>query len=494
MNDVFISYAHLDDQALSEGQRGWISQFHRILEVRLGQLLGEAPRIWRDPKLKGSDLFDDALVREFTDSKVLVSVLTPRYVKSEWCIRELEEFNRSAAAKEGNEFSDKGRIFKIVKTPVPPEELPANLVQIFSRILGFEFFDIDSETGRIREYDESFGSEAKQRFFERVYDVAHEISQLLRSLNQDPSKAKREPAEGKIVYLAETTADLQSQRNTLKRELQDRGHTVLPDYSLPVTRLELEEAVRGMIEKSHLAIHLVGSRFGFIPEEADQSVVVIQNQLAAECSVGKGLQRFIWMPAQLQPKDERQSAFLKTLETDSRTIAGAEILQDSLVELRRMVIDRLSPQRIEVESKPRTAKEGPATVYLICDQRDEEAIEGIEDFFFDQGMEVVTSSFEGDESEVTQTHRRSLQACDGVLIYYGAGSKSWVEMKLMDLLQAPGYGRDKPFKSQLVYVAPPVDRRKERFRTHRAEIVCQPGESFEALETLKTFAEKLRQP
>jgi len=45
MNDVFISYAHIDDQALTEGQKGWITQFHRILEVRLGQLLGEKPTI-----------------------------------------------------------------------------------------------------------------------------------------------------------------------------------------------------------------------------------------------------------------------------------------------------------------------------------------------------------------------------------------------------------------------------------------------------------------
>ena len=41
MNDVFISYAHIDDQALTEGQKGWITQFHCILEVRLGQALGQ---------------------------------------------------------------------------------------------------------------------------------------------------------------------------------------------------------------------------------------------------------------------------------------------------------------------------------------------------------------------------------------------------------------------------------------------------------------------
>ena len=51
MNDIFISYAHLDDKPLTEGQKGWITKFHRILQVRLGQLLGVEPTIWRDPKL-----------------------------------------------------------------------------------------------------------------------------------------------------------------------------------------------------------------------------------------------------------------------------------------------------------------------------------------------------------------------------------------------------------------------------------------------------------
>ncbi|MFP3941764.1 MAG: hypothetical protein ACLF0P_15825, partial [Thermoanaerobaculia bacterium] len=55
--DVFVSYAHIDDEVLGEGQTGWISSFHRALEIRLAQLLGQQPRVWRDPKLQGNDVF-----------------------------------------------------------------------------------------------------------------------------------------------------------------------------------------------------------------------------------------------------------------------------------------------------------------------------------------------------------------------------------------------------------------------------------------------------
>ena len=50
MNEIFISCAHIDDQVLTEGQKGWITQFHRVLDTRLSQLLGVKSKIWRDSK------------------------------------------------------------------------------------------------------------------------------------------------------------------------------------------------------------------------------------------------------------------------------------------------------------------------------------------------------------------------------------------------------------------------------------------------------------
>src|SRR3954465_10448965 len=51
--DAFISSAHMDNVELVEGRRGWVANLHRALEVRVGQLLGKQPHIWRDPKLSG---------------------------------------------------------------------------------------------------------------------------------------------------------------------------------------------------------------------------------------------------------------------------------------------------------------------------------------------------------------------------------------------------------------------------------------------------------
>src|SRR5579872_340427 len=117
--DFLISYAHLDDQPLIEGEPGWISRLHRLLEIRVGQLLGEKPKIWRDPKLQGNDFFADTILDRLPKVGALLSVLSPRYVQSEWCNRELKEFLRASEKSGGIRVADKARIFKVVKTPVP---------------------------------------------------------------------------------------------------------------------------------------------------------------------------------------------------------------------------------------------------------------------------------------------------------------------------------------------------------------------------------------
>lgn len=43
-DDIFISYAHIDNKALTEGQKGWISHFHEALEIRLAHFSARRPR------------------------------------------------------------------------------------------------------------------------------------------------------------------------------------------------------------------------------------------------------------------------------------------------------------------------------------------------------------------------------------------------------------------------------------------------------------------
>ena len=124
-SDLFVSYAHIDDQALVEGQKGWISNLHRALEIRLAQLRGKQPKIWRDPKLTGNDVFSDKLVDRVRQVALLVSVLSPRYVNSDWCTRELRLFMDASEQAGGLRCRRQDPGFQGGQDPDPARAAPA---------------------------------------------------------------------------------------------------------------------------------------------------------------------------------------------------------------------------------------------------------------------------------------------------------------------------------------------------------------------------------
>ena len=121
--NLFISYAHIDDQPLSPGEKGWITRFHTTLKAILSMRLGREAKIWRDEKLQGNDVFSNEIVAQFRQSALLMSVVTPRYLNSEWCTREAHGFCQAAQQSGGLVIGNKSRVFKVIKTPVDNQRL-----------------------------------------------------------------------------------------------------------------------------------------------------------------------------------------------------------------------------------------------------------------------------------------------------------------------------------------------------------------------------------
>ena len=57
---------------------------------------GHKAAIRRDQKLSGNDIFDKEIVEQLAKAAILVSVLSPAYVASEYCRKEIEEFYKAA--------------------------------------------------------------------------------------------------------------------------------------------------------------------------------------------------------------------------------------------------------------------------------------------------------------------------------------------------------------------------------------------------------------
>ena len=171
----------------------------------------------------------------------------------------------------------------------------------------------------------------------------------------------------------------------------------------------------------------------------------------------------------------------------------AEIIEGNLNLLKKDLIRRLAPPEEKPKaSAPVMSPAGAPKVYLICDPKDEAAVEALEDYLFDQGLEVMLPAFDGNDADAAALHQDNLLTCNAVLVYYGAAPKAWVDIKLRELLKASGYGREAPIPVQAIYIAPPDDRRKERFQSHQAGVIRQPG-AFEPCAELETFVSRAKE-
>ena len=470
--DAFISYAHLDNVELVEGRKGWVANLQRALAVRVAQKLGKEARVWWDQKLQGNDVFDATLVERLRRVAALVSVVSPRYCRSEWGLKEVNEFCRAADEQGGVHVQDKARIFKVLKTDVPLEEQPPEL----RSMLGYEFFKIDPATGKIRELDEIFGTDAERDFWLKLDDLAHDVCSLLHALELvrpfDDSAAGTTAIRG-VVYLAETTTDLRDEREALRRDLQQHGFKVLPDHPLPVAAADLAAAVRGYLAECRLSIHLVGGTFSFVPEGSDVSVIDLQNELAIGRAAAGQFSRLVWIPPALQIADDRQKALVERLRLDPRHHSGSDLLETPLEDLRTLIHARLEPATAPPAAPtPGSESEAPS-VYLIYDRRDTAAIAPWSTFLFDHKSEVIKSLFDGDESEIREYHEESLRSCDAAVIFYGSANEVWLRRKLREVQKTAGYGRVKPRPTVAICLIAPRTPEKEQFRTHEAQVIPQ---------------------
>jgi hypothetical protein len=484
-HDVFLSYAHLDDAALIEGRKGWVANLHRALELRVGMFLGKSPQIWRDPKLQGNDVFEETLIELLKNVAVLVSVVSPRYVRSEWTRRELAEFAKAAERQVGLRLQNKARFFKVLKTPVPLEQQAPEL----QSLLGYEFFKVDPESGRVQEFNGVFGAEAEQDFWKTLDDLAQDLCDTLEIFEapepppeQPDEDVKPGPAPGDLrltVFLAETTGDLKEQRNTIRRDLQQHGYTVLPAAPLPFDAAEVDAGLRADLAKCSMSIHLIGQRYSLTPEGGVASLVEIQNERAIERGERGDFTRLVWIPPGLQPTDPRQQQVIDRLRSDPRMGQRADLLEIPLEDLRTVVQTTLERARSPKPLTPPStgpavaAPAGTASVYLVYDERDATAVLPWANFLFEQGAEVLHPAFQGDEGEVREYHEETLRTSDAVVLFFGSANELWLRRKFRELQKVAGYGRTKPVPAVAVCLLAPKTPEKERFRTHEAIVLPQ---------------------
>jgi hypothetical protein len=293
---------------------------------------------------------------------------------------------------------------------------------------------IDSDNGTEVSDKDLWKAENFNFFLFKIFDLCSEIEREIKSFSINiPSK------NTKAVYLAETTPDLISVREEVKRELIRLGYEVYPFKPVNGTSKEIEKGIQEYFQKSVLSIHL----FGKLYQEAkngELSRPELENKLAASFYTHKkegrkpsgNFKRIIWLPDNLIVTNEKQVKFLEQLQRDKKLYAGADVVRSSVEELKDIIAEKLSNEESENNSgKSGSGSEGgeiidKKVVYVVNSDKNQQGAESIKEILETMGCEVMINNSR------MRLEKENLKKVSSVLFYYPNEKSSWLRSRICE--------------------------------------------------------------
>jgi hypothetical protein len=471
-NDVFLSYCHKDDEPDASGRR-WVTKFESDLRTQLEMNSGRTVRIWRDQKLNAADRFNDEIRAQLIQSAILVPVITRGYLNSEFCGREWREFLSQAG-----DIGNSSRMVKVAKIYVPLEDYPSE----FRKTNQHSFF-VQELNGQYRQYHLHPDLRYEREYAAHVDDVAQELERLLARMEGGGSVASKG-----VVFVAETSSDLNPERDRIRRLLEQLGYDVRPKkplFAMPAP--EIRRAVERDVAASRLAILPIGARYGAIPELGrGASVVRIQLEVAAGDPRNGTFPRLVWMPKGLEPAEPEQLALLKEIrETWARK--PFEVLEVPPPQFGEVLEERLNP-RSKAASPSVSAR---PSVYVLAEPKDVEAAQAVREWLFHKNHFEVPGFPEDWKPDALREELRSHFTEDhAFLVFYGQTNESWVQAKLKEISKAAGLSRKEPILARAVFLADPETPAKKQLLLR--EMLLKGFAPTPLADSLEPFAAELR--
>lgn len=184
--DIFCSYAHGDNDD------GWVDRFVDGISGAHRKLTGEAPRLFMDRgSIVTADVWEQKILGALQESQVLVAVMSPSYVRSEWCRREWNAVaEREAEFRQREVLSDEqGLIFPVLLYPLDRGRFGESEQEFARAVEKRQWLDVSSRSASATPRPEQVRLVAEQ-----IIDATSDLQHRLRSASR-----------GHVTRTAETT-------------------------------------------------------------------------------------------------------------------------------------------------------------------------------------------------------------------------------------------------------------------------------------------------
>jgi hypothetical protein len=457
-HDVFVSYAHLDDQ----GESARVTNLVRHLDTEVGQRLGTKDlRIWTDHSLDGNRPLTPEIIQAIRRSATLIVITSPSYIASEWCVRE-----RSAFLGFARDCVAAGRIFIVRCRDIDPEAMPPE----FGDLLGFKFWTQDTDAGGVARpldlQERAYGTV--------VLNLSDKLAQKLKEMRAARVTGTRSPAPAAAehIFLARSTDDMEGREGELVGYLTQAGLGVLPEtWYREDAEHEFRAAVHADLNRCSAFVQLLsrlpGRRARFA---GGRRFPVIQHEIARDA--GKPILQ--WRDLADDPAGVEDEAHRELL--DGARACGFEEFQRAVVEAAR---------RKAQTPKPRGAN---VAVFVNADRDDLDLARQLSELLARQGVECYWPIIEGSPEKVRQDLEENLKACDGLVLIYGASEPSWVRDQLRQGRKILSQ-RDRALAALAIYLGPPPQ--KTELAVALPQLITLDGRAGVPPETLRQFVERL---
>jgi hypothetical protein len=438
-HDIFISYSHDDDAELPGMCKGWVTTFVTFLRMRMNQKLRhDTYSLWTDADLGAYAHVSDQLVEAVRNTAVLLVIVSPSYIASEWCKRERSKFLQLI------QHHGKARVVVVQREPV--ENMPPELTDLKTH----EFWVQEERESLVVLGCPSPDAE----YYKRMNDLCEDLVDLLQRLREERQQlggnvlsAPVSTQTRQFVYLARTTYDIERERSDVKRFLEQASIGVLPQTSYNLEPDTFRRCAERDMRQCTLFIQLLSLVPFRKPVNSANDYSAIQFDLAEK--LGKPVLQ--WRHPELDTQaaaDERQKALLE----------GTEVRAESLEDFKQEVKNRALLKPVIDEGRRLNA-----FVFVDTDLLDQPLADEVCKSLNRLGTDYVlprSLSPKGkdlDPEVVRKDLEANLRDCDALIILYGNSDADWVREQLRQCHKTLAR-RERPLNALAVFEGPPAEK------------------------------------
>ncbi len=455
-NDVFISYAHVDNSIRNENEKGWITQFYSELKFWITQRVGRSDKfkIWWDERLADNHVFNDEIKDAIKNSALFITFSSNAYYESEYCIDELKWFYENTAKSSlGISVKDMCRIYNIRLNNIDHVKWPIES----QGTSGYEMFTILNEEREGLGFPITPGSaeftKNIQRLADNIYETLLEIKDQLSLSKPVVLPVQTDGLIKPKVFFAKVADTLLNEKNQIIRELEINNIDVVKTVPPPPFNKSLfESAVEKSLADSCLSIHLFDSIPGDRIEEGADTFTEAEVNIAKKMSK----EQLIFIPKQLNV-DELENGeykqFLRTLQ-DSKTDSDKYTLirESAAPNITLEILERINKITAKIPSQGVVGNNSPS-VFLDFHEQDYKYAINMNNFLSEKGIRTFQCMSGSQPLQNIEKFETALKNASAIIFILGTVAKEWIIERFNKAVETILI-RDYPVSTCAIYIAP----------------------------------------